>query len=413
MRIFERLNNFKGLYKIEKNKKILFFITIIAVVSTIIMAILNTNLTSAMEEDDFLDKTITMLFLGVDSSDDFSKNDGELDSVFLVNYNPKKQNCQIISFSRDTLLPYKESNMKLRYMYKTGGDTLVGDSIENLLKLSLDGVVKVNLNGFRQIIDCIGGIDVYIEKDMNYDDNDKDLHINFKAGETIHLNGEKAEEFFRWRNNNDEDNPYLNDIDRIENQKILINKVIEKVISFNNIANINDMVKVIKNNIETDLSVNEIVSYIKCFTKINKDNIVVTSLQGKTKEVDGISYFIYDKNQINSLEQEYSDLEALNALGYKNTIKIKVINCTKIKGLAGEVKDKLESLGYKNIDISSRNELKKTEIYFKNEKYKNLILEDFGNYKISKNMPSVFDENDEYDVVIALGKDYKKVGETK
>ena len=364
-------------------------------------------------QSETLDDTLTVLLLGIDS-EDFKDSAGELDSTFLVNYNLKTQNCQIISFPRDTLIPYENSNMKLRYIYKTGGETLVKNSIEDMLNnISLDGIIKVNLNGFRKIIDAMGGIDICIEQDMYYDDIEKNLNINFKAGETVHLNGEKAEEFFRWRNNNDTENIYLDDTDRIENQKLLIDKVIEKVMSFSSISNVNEIFKIIKDNVQTDLSLNQIMAYGLSFAKMDKEDIIVTTLKGEIKEVDGISYFLYDKSQIESLDTPYENLESLNALAYKNTIKIKIINCTKIKGLALEAKDKLESLGYSNISVSGTNELNKTEIYFNDEKYKELILKDFGYYKVEKNMPSSFDKDKEYDVVIALGKDYKKVGETK
>lgn len=414
MRIFERLNILKNLSKRTKNRCTLFFIAFTTIIITMsVMHMFNRNSTSAMESEVSLEDTLTVLLLGLDSDDLSLENTENIDSVFLVNYNPKEQNCQIISFSRDTLVPYEDSNMKLRYLYSTGGENLIKDTIENMMNIEIDGLVTVNLSGFREIIDAIGGVDISIERDMYYNDTEKSLNINFKAGETIHLDGEKAEEFFRWRNNNDEKNTYLDDTARIKNQKLLIDKVLEKVISFSGISNINEIFKVIKSNVDTDLSLDKIISYGLSFTKINKENIIVISLNGETKEVDGISYFIYDKGQIESLSNEYENLEALNAMAYKSTMKIKVINCTKIKGLAGDVKEKLEALGYTNISIEGTNEFDKTEIYFNDEKYKDLILEDFGLYKIGSNMPSRFDENNEYDVVIALGKDYKKVGATK
>ena len=69
--------------------------------------------------------------------------------------------------------------------------------------------------------------------------------------------------------------------------------------------------------------------------------------------------------------------------------------------------------GHQNLPLLQYIVVNKTEIYFNDEKYKELILKDFGYYKVEKNMPSSFDKDKEYDVVIALGKDYKKVGETK
>lgn len=414
MRIFERLNIFRNLSKRVRNKCTLFFIAFTTVIITMsVMHILSGNKTSAMESDVSLDDTLTILLLGVDNEDSSLEGSKNTDSVFLVNYNPKAQNCQVISFPRDTLVPYKDSNMKLRYLYSTGGENLIKDTIENMMNIEINGLVTVDISGFRKIIDAIGGVDVSIERDMYYDNAEKNLSINFKAGETIHLDGEKAEEFFRWRNNNDEKNTYLDDTARIKNQKLLIDKVFEKVISFSGISNVNEIFKVIKSNVETDLSLDKIISYGLAFTRMDKENIIVTSLSGETKEVDGISYFIYDKGQIESLSNEYESLESLNAMAYKRTMKVKIINCTKIKGLAGDVKEKLEALGYTNISVEGTNEFDKTEIYFNDERYKEIILEDFGSYKIGGNMPSRFDENNEYDVVIALGKDYKKVGETK
>lgn len=415
MGAFERLNIFRNLNKRIKSRCTLLFIAFIMFIITVsVMHVFNGNsITDAIENEVCLDDTLTVLLLGLDSDNLLSESAGNMDSVFLVNYNPKEQNCQIVSFSRDTLVPYEDSNMKLRYLYSTGGNILIKNTIENMMNIEIDGLVTVNLKGFKEIINAIGGIDISIERDMYYDDSEKNLNINFKAGETVHLDGEKAEEFFRWRNNNDEKNTYLDDTARIENQKLLINKVIEKVISFSSVSNVNEIFKVIKSNVTTDLSLDKIISYGLSFTKINKDNIIVTSLSGETKEVDGISYFIYDKGQIASLNNEYKNIESLNAMAYKNTMKIKIINCTKIKGLAGNVKETLEALGYTNISVAGTNEFEKTEIYFNNEKYKELILEDFGSYKIGGNMPSRFDENNEYDVIIALGKDYKKVGDTK
>ena len=65
---------------------------------------------------------------------------------------------------------------------------------------------------------------MYIERDMDYDDDAQDLHINFKAGETVHLDGKKAEEFFRWRKNNDGTGFADGDLGRIRNQQAFIER---------------------------------------------------------------------------------------------------------------------------------------------------------------------------------------------
>ena len=93
--------------------------------------------------------------------------------------------------------------------------------------------------------------------------------------------------------------------------------------SFSSISNVNEIFKIIKDNVQTDLSLNQIMAYGLSFAKMDKEDIIVTTLKGEIKEVDGISYFLYDKSQIESLDTPYENLESLNALAYKNTIKIK------------------------------------------------------------------------------------------
>ncbi len=72
-----------------------------------------------------------------------------------------------------------------------GEKKLVKQLVGNILGVKIDYVVKVDYEGFRGIIDAIGGIDMYIEQDMNYDDPGQDLHIHFNKGETVHLDGKK------------------------------------------------------------------------------------------------------------------------------------------------------------------------------------------------------------------------------
>ena len=105
MGVLERLINiFQNLNKRRKKVYIISFITFVIIMFMTSVHIFNKNLTSAMQSET-LDDTLTVLLLGIDS-EDFKDSAGELDSTFLVNYNLKTQNCQIISFPRDTLIPY-------------------------------------------------------------------------------------------------------------------------------------------------------------------------------------------------------------------------------------------------------------------------------------------------------------------
>ena len=69
--------------------------------------------------------------------------------------------------------------------------------VKKLLEIDVNYIVEIDYKAFRSIIDAIGGIEMYIDRNMDYDDDAQNLHIHFKEGETVLLDGEKSEEFIR------------------------------------------------------------------------------------------------------------------------------------------------------------------------------------------------------------------------
>ena len=125
--------------------------------------------------------------------------------------------------------------------------------VEDLLGIQINYTVKIDYNAFRQFIDAIGGIEMEIERDMYYDDPSQDLHISFKGGTVEHLDGKKAEEFFRWRKNNDGTGLATGDIGRIENQHKFIQKVVEKCTGPSIVLKVPDIINAIGSNIQTNM----------------------------------------------------------------------------------------------------------------------------------------------------------------
>ncbi len=84
----------------------------------------------------------------------------------------------------------------------------------------------MNYNVVKEIVAAVDGVDVYVEKNMHYNDNAGDLHINLKKGENT-LTPETAEEFLRFRHD------ALGDIGRIERQQVFV-RANEKIPKSNN-----------------------------------------------------------------------------------------------------------------------------------------------------------------------------------
>ncbi len=155
-----------------------------------------------------------------------------------------------------------------------------------------DFYANVNISGFRNIVDAIGGVDVYVPNRMYYNDPYQDLHIDIPAGNQ-HLDGKKAEQFVRFRSGY-----YSADIGRIEAQKIFMTAFIKKICSPQTVTKIGDIVEVISENLTTNLSVSDAMYFATRAIEIDFSNIVMLTMPGASQYVGNVSYYLADKEQI-------------------------------------------------------------------------------------------------------------------
>ena len=356
------------------------------------------------------DESVDVLILGLDIGDPNQTNNYDIkrtDTIMVAQYNPKLKDLDLVSIPRDTLVTENGRNYKINAAYQKG-ESKVRSLVEKLLGIQINYTVKVDYNAFRQFIDAIGGVDMEIERDMYYDDASQDLHINFKGGTVEHLDGKKAEEFFRWRKNNDGTGLATGDIGRIENQHKFIQKVVEKCTSPSIVLKVPSIIDAIGSNIQTNMPSGKLLSYALDVAKIDSSTVKMWTLQGDFKTIGGQSYVVMNKNYNKEL------LKALHNDGDstidKTSLGVLVLNGTKINGLAGEVKSKLELSGWTIIDVGNANPTAKSIIHTNNEEIKKVFKKELPNIsKYDKKLDDI--KYEQYDAVIILGEDYKKLGE--
>ena len=153
----------------------------------------------------------------------------------------------------------------------------------------IDFYVQMNLDGFVNIVDAIGGVDVYVQEDMHYDDPLQDLHIHINKGYQ-HLDGKDAEGFIRFRYGY-----YAADIARIDAQKIFMTAFIKKVLSLEGIMNLSDLIKEVSANLTTNLSFSDALYFATNALDIDLSKVVMLTMPGSAKTLNGISYYSIDK----------------------------------------------------------------------------------------------------------------------
>lgn len=358
---------------------------------------------------------VNILLLGMDIGDPSQEDNDQIkrtDTIMVINYNPKTDKLMTVSVPRDTLIQNNGSSLKINAAFAIGGYSKIKSEVENILNININYMAKVDYNAFIDIVDAIGGVKMEIERNMIYDDEGQNLHINFKAGETVKLDGQKAQEFFRWRKNNDGSGFANGDLDRIQNQHKFISKVIDKCKSPLIIFRTPKIMSAIGDNVETNMSPFSIIRYALKFMTVDKDDISMVTAAGTPKMINGQSFLVFDKNANNELLSKLSSSGASdnseNSIP-KDSIKIKILNATKINGMAAELKGNMNNLGYTKVDTGNTELSDKTVIMTNNKSMLKTIQKDINIKNSSKKDNK--DEYKDYDVIIILGKDFKKFGE--
>ena len=219
---------------------------------------------------------------------------------------------------------------------------------------SADFYAQVNLDGFVDIVDAIGGVDVYVQNDMNYDDPYQDLHIHIKAGNQ-HLNGKDAEGFIRFRYG------YAGaDIARIDAQKIFMTAFIKKLMSIEGVSKLNDLVKEVNANLNTNVSLSDALYFATNALDLDLTKVVMLTMPGTPAYINNVSYYLVNKTalmeNINTYLNKYSEpLDESRFLVVQGTSK----NTSREPLTATDIEEKQPDLGWlhssKKTDAGSKN----------------------------------------------------------
>lgn len=234
-----------------------------------------------------------IVVLGVDErSDDV----GRSDTLFVVMLDTKNDNVSLLSIPRDTMVKIQGHGWdKINHAYAFGGHKLTQRTVEQLLGIQVNNYVLIDFQGFKGLVDAIGGIDLVVEKDMSYEDPYDNLVIDLQAGPR-HLDGDTAIQYVRYR---DEEG----DIGRIKRQQHFLAAVYEKIMSPEVIPHLPALIKEGFAMIKTDIPLTDMLSLGKALNKTMKDKqgIHMAMVPGEPVDIDEISYWVPDMTDLRDL----------------------------------------------------------------------------------------------------------------
>ena len=207
----------------------------------------------------------TCLLLGV-------ADKGGSDTIMLGVFDTERKTASLLSIPRDTVVRYKDRNIKISASYSYGGVDAVRQCVSELLAVPVDYYVAVGTRAFREIVDEIDGVWFNVPVDMDYDDGPGNLHIHIKKGYQL-LNGEQAEGVVRFRHG------YASqDIARTATQRAFLTALVKQTVTLSNVTKVTNLINILNTYVKSDMSLSNMVYFGTQAVGMDLDTALTSSI---------------------------------------------------------------------------------------------------------------------------------------
>lgn len=242
-------------------------------------------------EEKQLEPKVTCLFLGVNGS--------LTDFIMLGQYDPNTREIDLLSVPRDTNIGNLSPDGKLNSLYATKGMDALKKQITEITGIDIDYHILFKTKILRNVVNAIGGVNIDVPINMNYDDPYQDLYIHLNKGPQK-LTGAQAEQFCRFRHNSDGTGYADGDIGRTRAQQQFVKAFIAELLKPTNISKLPDVAKIVIDGTKTNVTMDVAKEYLDDVIALRTDRIKTNTLPGVGRyEVSPygykLSYFFVDE----------------------------------------------------------------------------------------------------------------------
>lgn len=247
------------------------------------------------------DHNMNILIMGVDHDyDAHSKRMIEstrADTLILAHIDPFKKRIELISIPRDSMVEIPgRGQHKINAAYGLGGEKLVIDVVSKMIDAHIDHFVSVDLKGLIDLVDSIGGIKIFVEKDMRHVDIPANLNIDLKKG-MQRLSGRQAEGYIRFRGD------AMADIGRVDRQKNFIKALSSRLASPAALVRLPFSMTAIRSSVSSDMSFWQMMRIANLARMANSSDIGQHTIPGDFGQGVLYGYWIVDEQRTSDLKQ--------------------------------------------------------------------------------------------------------------
>jgi len=229
---------------------------------------------------------LNVLLLGIDARDG---DVGRTDSMILASIDTKTKQVDLLSIPRDTRVKIPGHSWdKINSAVVFGGPELSLRVVSDLLGIPVRYYVLADFNGFKKIVDILGGVTIDVDQDM-YHDDDNSYSINLKKG-VQRLNGDKALQYVRYRGY------AMADIERAHHQQKFLMALAHEMFQTGTILKLPALVPEINRNVKTNLNTGDLLQLATVANKLKDGNMIAQTLPGQPVTIGDGSYWAVDPN---------------------------------------------------------------------------------------------------------------------
>ena len=250
------------------------------------------------EENPRFDNYTNVLILGIDEGGNpDGTSDKEADTIILLSLDNNVGRVRLVTIPGSTLIPVPGQNFSARAasLYTAGGASLMLRAVSDLLGVSIHQYVTVDMQTFAELIDVLGGIDIYAEGDMNYEDPEAGLAIHIAKGYQ-HMDGEMAQKYLRYRSTD------LGEVGRVQRQQRFMKILYEKILSLETLAKLPQIADIFQNRVTTSTEIFDSAHLANVLRHLSKETPITVMLPGEISDDD--AYWLPHQNEIDLRMQE-------------------------------------------------------------------------------------------------------------
>lgn len=248
---------------------------------------------------DIKNRPFSVLLLGTDTD---SATEGRTDTIVVAIVDPELSKVSILAIPRDTrvFIPSINQYDKITHAYN-GGIKRSLEAVETFLDIPMDYYMVIDFDGFQDLIDTLGGIEIDVKEHIRFPDRITGTNFTIEKGHQT-LNGIQALNYARYRYGPD------GDFGRNKRQLEVIEAIIDQSKDWRNIVKVKEILEILDDNIKTDLTLTDIVKILLNVHDISGNDVERLKIEATPLNISGISYVTVSDEEKLRIQEELKSL---------------------------------------------------------------------------------------------------------